>query len=439
MSQRLNALLNERGATWEEMIGLRDRLKRSGAEKLTPEEQGQWNRLERQLESLSEEIESENGGRPWSPSPTTINLSERTRGPADRAAEANPLKRERSPYLNDPTGALSGPLGREERVSDWAVSHGHIDPTEESLSLRKWLKGYATGDWSGAEPERRALAEGTLAAGGAMVPTPLSAGIIDLARNTGAIFQAGAKTVPMDSSTLKLARVTGDPTPAWHSENQVITPTDATFVQVMLTAQTLPVLTVVSRELLEDASGVEVELRNAFAQQIALKLDYTALYGTGTVPEPRGIVNTTGVTIQSMGANGAAPTNFDFLADAVGTLQDNNFSASAIVDAPRTERAFMKLKDTTNQPMEMPAPLASIPRFTTNQVPVNLVQGTATTASDAFVADFRELYVGIRTNFSIQVLSERYSDYGQVGLLGWLRADILVARPKAFVVVRGLI
>lgn len=435
---KLHALLNERGQVWEQMGELRDGLKRSGADRLTPEQQGRWNHLERQLVELSDTIERENGGKPWTPAPTTISLAERARGPADRAAEADPNGRHVERMPERASGEL-GPLTREERMSDWAVSRGHIDPADEPLSLRKFLKGYVGGDWNGAEPERRALSEGSLASGGAMVPTPLSVGIIDAARNVGAVFRAGARTIPMDSSTLKMARVSGDPTPAWHSESQVITPTDAVFQQVVLQAQTLPILTVVSRELLEDASEVDVELRNAFAAQIALKLDLASLYGTGTAPEPRGVVNTTGVAIQSMEVNGATPANFDFLADAVGTLQDSNFSPTAIINAPRTERGLMKLKDTTNQPLEMPAPLAAIPRYTTNQVPTNLVQGTATTASDAFVADFRELYIGIRTNFSIQVLSERYADYGQVGLLGWLRADVLVARPKAFVVVRGVL
>ena len=67
-------------------------------------------------------------------------------------------------------------------------------------------------------------------------------------------------------------------------------------------------------------------------------------------------------------------------------------------------------------------------------------QGTASgTASDIFVGDWSELVIGIRTSFSIQVLSERYADTGSIGLLAWFRGDVLVTRPKAFAVVQGVL
>jgi hypothetical protein len=55
--------------------------------------------------------------------------------------------------------------------------------------------------WVGADHER-ALAEATLGAGGALVPAPLSARVIDLARNATRVFQAGAVTIRMTSQTL---------------------------------------------------------------------------------------------------------------------------------------------------------------------------------------------------------------------------------------------
>jgi hypothetical protein len=55
------------------------------------------------------------------------------------------------------------------------------------------------------------LAKGSVGAGGAFVPAPLSAEVIDLLRARSVAFAAGAKTVPMTSQTLKFARVS-DPT-----------------------------------------------------------------------------------------------------------------------------------------------------------------------------------------------------------------------------------
>lgn len=330
------------------------------------------------------------------------------------------------------------PLG-ERRMVDYVQARGLVDDEEEPLSLRKYLRGMVFGDWANAAAERRAMAEGTLAAGGAMVPTSLSAQIIDRARNAARVLQAGATIVPMESQTLNLARVSGDPAAAWHSENTAIAPSDATLEQVQLKAQTLAGIVQLSRELLEDAEGVDAEVERIFAEVFALKLDSAALYGSGTAPEPRGVKNTTGITTISMGANGLALANHDPLVDAVGTLADNNHEATGFIYPPRTARAFAKLKDTTNQPLMTPEYVRDIPRYVTNQLPVGLTQGTSNLSSDIFTADWRELLVGVRHTFEVQVLRERYADTGSIGLLAWFRGDVLAARPKAFVVTTGVL
>ncbi len=214
-------------------------------------------------------------------------------------------------------------LTREQNVEDWARTRGLI-PEDQQLSFDRYLRGLATGNWDGAEHER-ALSEGTLTAGGHLVPTPLSARVIDLARNQTRVFQAGAITVPMASQTLKLARLTGEGTPAWKTENAAITDADMTFDSVTFTARTLVRLVKLSVELFEDADpSSEDVIARAFASQLALELDRVALRGTGTAPEPRGVLNTSGVTITTHGANGANITNYDWLLDAAGAVLANN-------------------------------------------------------------------------------------------------------------------
>ena len=181
------------------------------------------------------------------------------------------------------------------------------------------------------------------------------------------------------------------------------------------------------------------QLRNAFSAQFALTVDKAALYGSGTAPEPRGVKSSSGITTLSMGTNGAALTNYDWLVDAYGTLRDLNETATGVIFSPRTARNLGKLKATDNQPLMPPNYIAGLPRFDTNQVPVNLTQGSATTASDAFTADWNQLLVGVRTALQIQVLTERYADTGQVGLLCWWRGDIAVARASAFAATIGIL
>lgn len=331
------------------------------------------------------------------------------------------------------------PLTREQSVEGYIRSRGLVRQDEDRLDLRKYLRGLATGDWQNADAERRAMAEGAAASGGYLVPTVLSAQIVDMVRNQTRVIQAGATVVPMENRTLDVAKWTGDPTAAWHTENAVIAPSDATIGKVTLTAQALAANVEVSWELLEDAPGVEDRLREAFAAQFALKLDMAALYGSGTAPEPRGVKNTAGVTQTVLAANGAALTSYDPLIDSVGRLQDQNEQPTGIIYSGRTARGLSKLKDTTNQPLAVPEYISDVPRYATNQIPNTLTTGTSNATSDIFTADWRQLLIGVRTQLQIAVLRERYADNGQTGFVAWWRGDVAAARVKAFDVVTGVL
>ncbi len=98
-----------------------------------------------------------------------------------------------------------------------------------------------------------------------------------------------------------------------------------------------------------------------------------------------------------------------------------------------------KLKDTTNQPLRPPPVLDGLPFLDTTQIPTNLTQGTSSLASDAWVADWSQLIIGVRTELQIIPLNERYADTGSLGFLAWWRGDFAVARPAAFNCIVGIL
>jgi HK97 family phage major capsid protein len=329
-------------------------------------------------------------------------------------------------------------LQRSDSVYDWLAQRGAFDPAEESLSFDRYLRGIATADWTGAEHER-ALAEGTIGAGGALVPSPLSARVIDLARNATRVFQAGAVTVPMTAQTLAIPRLLTEGSPAWKTENAAITAADMTFDRIGFTARTLVRLITLSVELFEDADpSSEDVIARSFAAQMALELDRVALFGTGTAPEPRGVLNTSGITTTTHGANGSNITNYDWFIDAKGAVLANNFEPNAHIVAPRTVTSLGKLKEATTNAYLAPPP-NMLPILVTKQVPINVTVGTSTDASYIFTADWSNLLVGIRTNFSLRFLGERFlADNLQYAFLAYLRADVQLAQPSAFVVDTGV-
>jgi HK97 family phage major capsid protein len=329
-------------------------------------------------------------------------------------------------------------LTREQSVYDWLQHRGAFDRADEPLSFDRYLRGLATADWTGA-PHERALAEATVGAGGALVPAPLSARVIDLARNRTVVFRAGAQTVPMTSQTLALARLTSEGSPAWKSENATITAADMVFDRVTFTARTLVRLITLSVELFEDADpSSEDVIANAFAGQMAVELDRVALLGTGTPPEPRGVLNQSGITSTAHGAAGTVISNYDRWLDAIGAVRAAGFEPNAHIQAPRSSTSLSKLKEaTTNAYMTPPAGL--LPMLTTKSIPINLTVGASTDTSLVFTADWSNLLVGIRTDFRLRFLGERYlADNLQYAFLAYLRADVQLAQPTAFVVDTGV-
>jgi HK97 family phage major capsid protein len=256
------------------------------------------------------------------------------------------------------------------------------------------------------------------------------------------VFQAGAVTVPMTSQTLALARLLTEGTPAWKTENAAISAADMTFDRVTFTARTLVRLITLSVELFEDADpSSEGIIARSFAAQMALELDRVALLGTGTAPEPRGVLNQSGVTLTAHGAAGTAITTttaYDWHLDAAGTVRANNFTPNAHIQAPRTSTSLSKLREATTSAYLAPPP-SMLPMLTTKTVPINVTVGASTDTSYIFTAQWDQLMVGMRTDFNLRFLGERFiADNLQYAFLAYLRADVQLAQPAAFVVDTGV-
>lgn len=328
-------------------------------------------------------------------------------------------------------------LAPEQRV---ATSLG-LGSRGQDLRLDRCLRGIVTGNWREAEAEKRAMAEGLDALGGYAVPEALSAEIIDLARNQARVFQAGARTVPMTSDTLNLARITGDPTATWKAENAQGSFSDMSLGRLSLHARTLMVLVKSSVELLEDASSLSVE--NSIAAALALELDRAALYGLGAANEPLGLRNWEGINTYEMGVNGAVPANYDWAAYAVEYVRNSNYEPASIILNPRTLGTLSRLKTGIagdNTPLAAPQVWLDLKKYPAKQVPTNLAQGNTSDNSDAFIGDFSQMMVGMRTSVRLEVSREAGDSFRdlQVIFRAYLRADVAVAQPGAFCLVKGI-
>lgn len=339
-------------------------------------------------------------------------------------------------------------LTRSDSFAEWVDRHEQVRTEDRSVRLGALLRTWVTGRRDGLnDAEIRAMAEGTASAGGHLVPTPTAASFIDRARNTARVMQAGATVVPMSSQTLKVPRLTGSSAPAWRNENASVAQGDLTLDAVTMTARSMAFLVTMSRELVEDSDPSIVSIvERDLAAQVALEWDRVALRGSGTAPEPRGVLNQTGVTLTSHGTNGsvigsppaAGTMGWEFLVQSAGVVRNNNFEPNAQILAPRTDTSLAQLRDTTNQYIAPPRYLDNIPRLSTKQVPTNLTVGTSTDCSEVYTGQWDQLYFGLRTGPMFITLVERYADVGQVALMVWMRGDIALAHGEAFVVDTGV-
>lgn len=333
-------------------------------------------------------------------------------------------------WRNAATGGLVRVLNNDQPLAT-------TDARDSAIGLGGFARALVVGPRN--EFERRALSEGSLTAGGHMVPVPLAQNVIDRLRAATVVFRAGARTVEMDSQTLKIAKVTGDPTASWLAEGASMSSTDPTFGAVTLTAKTLRCVVVASREVVEDAPNFGDVLGSILANAFAVELDRAALMGSGSGSEPQGLVNQAGVNAVTNGANGAVLANFDQYVNGVQSLLDANApQPTAWIIAPRTQAQFAKFKDTTNQPLVPPNMVATIPQLVTTSVPVNQTVGTSTDCTTVFVGDFTQMLIGVRSELVIRVLSERYADTHQIGFVAALRADVQLAQPAAFTKITGI-
>ncbi|TQW29722.1 phage major capsid protein, partial [Clostridioides difficile] len=91
----------------------------------------------------------------------------------------------------------------------------------QSLSLGKYIKGMHIGDWKDANIEMEAYKALNTSTGSTLIPSELSAEIIDLARKKIAL--SNVSIIPMETNNLTLAKVKNDPSFSFKKELEVAT------------------------------------------------------------------------------------------------------------------------------------------------------------------------------------------------------------------------
>jgi HK97 family phage major capsid protein len=245
--------------------------------------------------------------------------------------------------------------------------------------------------------------------------------------------QAGALTIPLESSSDSIAAVASDPVAGWRAEGASVVESEPTFRKVTLAAKSLAVIVKASRELLADSVNAESALPGVISRAMAVALDKAALYGTGADNQPLGLSGMTGV--QTVAAASGVLT-YDGILSARTKARNSNTEPTAVLMSVLDEGTVSRLVDDNHRPLSIPPALQNVKFLSTTSIPNNL--GVGTNESEVIIGDFSKLLLGFREQISIQMLRELYASTGQVAFAVHARFDVAAEYTNAFCKLTGI-
>ena len=254
------------------------------------------------------------------------------------------------------------------------------------------------------------------------------------------IFLAsGPRIFDTNGSAVRIPKMGGPITPAWHGQNELITEQDPTFDEVLLlpdTMKSVKVITRFSNELARQSIvALDTALQDRLVTDVASTLDAAFFGSTGDgISTPQGMLAWAGT--QELAVTSAL--DLDILLDAWGKALEANVNLSTLqwFMRPTDFTALRKVKDLNEQYLLQPDPTADgVFRLWGSKVNIT----TRIAAGNVVLADMSQVAVARDLAPSVKVLTERYADYDQQALRVVARYDAKPLNAEAIVKITGLV
>ena len=283
---------------------------------------------------------------------------------------------------------------------------------------------------------------GIFADGGALVGSNrLDAQFIDLIRNRSAFLNSGLTMLTGLEGNVEISKKLGSSQFYFVGENVDVTNSKLTFGLVNMVPRTIGVRVPISRRAMIQASpDIENLVRLDMAESVAIGMDSTIGYGTGSNGQPLGIINTTGIGSVTLdgGADKAFPANvgsgthdcgvWGNYVDLETALAANNLDAGAM-------RYIMNstVKGALKQTLRASA--AGSDYIMTDAGEVNgypVVVSNQMQQNDVLFGNFADCVVGMWSGLDLLIDPLTQSASGQVILTVHQDFDVAVRRPQSF-------
>jgi HK97 family phage major capsid protein len=287
---------------------------------------------------------------------------------------------------------------------------------------------------------------GTFGDGGALVGTDrLDAQFIDLIRNRSAFLNSGLTMLSGLEGNVEIPKKLSSSQYYFVGENADVTNSKLTFGLVNMIPRTIGVRVPISRRMMIQSSpDVENLVRLDMAESVALGMDYTIGYGTGSNGQPLGITNTTGIGSVTLG--GGTAKAFPVSLGGDGSTTHNCGDWGDYVDL-ETELAIDNLdagsmfyvfnsvvrgalKQTLKVSGDAGAGYIFTDAGTVNGYPT--VISNQMQINDVLSGNFADCVVGMWSGLDVVVDPYTQSTSGQVILTVHQDFDVAVRRPQSF-------
>lgn len=279
-----------------------------------------------------------------------------------------------------------------------------------------------------------ALSTVTPGAGGVLVPTNFSAGVIESLRPKSVVRRMGAVSLPLNNGNLTIPRIAGNTSVTYIGTENDISLTDMTFADLKLSAKKAAAIVPISNDLLAVAGvspRVDKQVSDDLATSMALSEDLHFIRGSGVGVLPKGLRYWAPAgNLVPMPVGGTLADIDTFLGGLMLRLEVANVDLSACgwIMHPRIVRWLQSLRDGNGNKAypEIDAGLLKGYKFAlTTQIPVNL--GVGGNESEVYFVNFADCYIGEDEALAIAISTEAaYKDAGGNMISAFQRDQTLI-------------
>lgn len=243
--------------------------------------------------------------------------------------------------------------------------------------------------------------------GGFLVPEAYAAEIIPLLYAETAVIRLGARRLPMPNGNLNFPKLISGTDAEYIGENRAKNAKNPKYANIKLSAKKLRAKVVVSNDILRSSAyEADMSIRDDMVMQMALKMDFTAMFGAGTQFSPRGISNIPNVNKPA--ATQGLPTAAN-IGDPVKAVERNNSAMKSpgwifntdfkwLVWAITDGNGNFIYRDQLDRGL-----LLGHPFVVSNQIPTGTTGKNTTTV---FFGDFAEFLIGDQMAMEIKAFDQ---------------------------------